>query len=65
MSSLKRSIAIGFVLAFAWIMVPASVSPSGSIEVDGLCASGNCVTSSGSFCFVDGNLIWGKRNTIG
>ena len=65
MSSLSRNIAIGFILALVWTMVPASISPTGSIEVDTLCASGACQRTAGAFCLDGGDVLWGYRNVIG
>lgn len=65
MSKIQRSLAIGFVLALAWTFVPASISPTGGIELDGLCASGDCERKAGAFCVDGGQPIFNYRNVIG
>lgn len=65
MSSIKRSLGIAFVLAFACVMIPASISPTGTLEVDGLCATSDCERAPGGFCLKDGSLLHGYRNVVG
>ena len=65
MSQLKRSLKAAFVLAIAWTFVPAGVSPTGQLEVEELCASGNCERKAGSACIDGGQVLWGWKNIIG
>ena len=43
-------------IAAALFLVPVSISPAGSIELDGVCASANCAPKVGSNCYDEGSI---------
>lgn len=44
-------------LAATLLFLPITISPAGSLETAGLCASGDCRLLFGSYCFdLDGHL---------
>lgn len=53
-----RSIRWTFVAAIVITLfaVPVSISPAGSVEVDGVCASAECARKYGSYCFDSGEM---------
>ena len=61
MTSLKRC-CVATLLAFALALVPASISPTGGLELESLCASGDCVRSPGNICWDDDLLLFGYKN---
>ncbi len=65
MSSAIRSLGAATVIAFALALVPATVAPTGGLEINGLCASGECVSAPGKFCMAGGPPILNQRNAIG
>lgn len=48
----------------ALFLVPVSISSAGSVELDGVCASGECKTKAGSHCYDDGTAYPDARNII-
>lgn len=65
MSSIRRAIGIATLLIVGFSIVPVSLSPTGGLEVNGLCASGDCERNSGSFCWIDGQVLYGWKNVVG
>ena len=65
MSSFIRSLGVATLIALALMLVPASVAPTGGLEVNGLCASAECRNSPGSFCMAGGPPILNKKTVIG
>lgn len=46
----------------ALFLVPVSISPVGSVEVDGVCASYDCKTKAGAHCYDDGVIYHDAKN---
>lgn len=50
MSKLIRRIALASTVAAVLALVPVTISPAGSVELNGACASGNCESAPRGFC---------------
>ena len=48
--SISKTTRIASLIALALALIPASLTPAGQIEVNGLCASNDCVEETGSVC---------------
>ncbi len=66
MSSRIRTFGVATLIALAFALIPASVAPTGGLEINGLCASADCERSLGSVCFQEsGPPLWGYKLKIG
>ena len=65
MSARARTLGLASLIALALALIPASVTPTGGLEINGLCASGDCERSPGSICMSDGPPKMGYKSVIG
>lgn len=48
----------------ALFLVPVSISPAGSVEIDGVCASYDCKSKIGASCYDDGVIYPDAKNVF-
>ncbi|MDX1577024.1 MAG: hypothetical protein R3266_01000 [Gemmatimonadota bacterium] len=64
MSTVRRVFATAALMILGFSLVPVSLAPTGSLEVAELCASGDCLRKSNSFCWIDGTTKFNYKNVI-
>lgn len=52
-----RRLAPAAFVAIALALAPATLSPTGTVEVEELCASADCAPKAGAFCTEDGRIL--------